>query len=279
MAKAHLFQPKTIYTIAPDYGGAYGWIIRDGDESNGWGPCIACSSGWGGDHPISEGLHQKFADWQLLFERDVDPLATDNSDFDWLAFHARGLQLCVWLKQEIGDAARVIYEKPFEDPNSDDDNRLEVLQDGVFKQLLNRMEVYCISLSLYVKQIISGGHTGADRAAIDWAIVHSITHGGWYPADRAAEDSDGTLILNLGPLNGGSLETQRFAENLKKPCLVVQLDNGWNMDSRLTVIRWMKWYSIRRLNIAGPRESKCPGIYDAVLGFLEYLDQGYDFND
>jgi hypothetical protein len=37
-------------------------------------------------------------------------------------------------------------------------------------------------------KIISGGQTGADRAALDWAIEHGIPHGGWCPAGRKAED-------------------------------------------------------------------------------------------
>jgi hypothetical protein len=50
---------KVIYTITPEYGGAYGWIIRNGDESQGLGPNHASSLfGWGGDHPISDGLQR-----------------------------------------------------------------------------------------------------------------------------------------------------------------------------------------------------------------------------
>ena len=102
-----------------------------------------------------------------------------------------------------------------------------------------------------VTRIVSGGQTGADRAALDWAIGHGLPHGGWCPKGRLAEDgtidgryalqearttdyldrtrqnvidSDATLILNLGELNGGSQATQRFVEDLQKPCLVVQLD-------------------------------------------------------
>ena len=37
-------------------------------------------------------------------------------------------------------------------------------------------------------QIISGGQTGADRAALDFAIAHDIPHGGWCPKGRLAED-------------------------------------------------------------------------------------------
>jgi predicted Rossmann-fold nucleotide-binding protein len=36
--------------------------------------------------------------------------------------------------------------------------------------------------------IISGGQTGADRAALDWALQHGIPHGGSCPRGRLAED-------------------------------------------------------------------------------------------
>jgi hypothetical protein len=35
--------------------------------------------------------------------------------------------------------------------------------------------------------ILSGAQTGADRAALDWAIFHDIPHGGWCPKGRKAE--------------------------------------------------------------------------------------------
>ena len=37
-------------------------------------------------------------------------------------------------------------------------------------------------------KIISGAQTGADRAALDWAIFRDIPHGGWCPKGRKAED-------------------------------------------------------------------------------------------
>jgi hypothetical protein len=37
-------------------------------------------------------------------------------------------------------------------------------------------------------KILSGAQTGADRAALDWAIFHDIPHGGWCPKGRKAED-------------------------------------------------------------------------------------------
>jgi hypothetical protein len=39
-----------------------------------------------------------------------------------------------------------------------------------------------------IVKIISGGQTGADRAALDWAIKNGIPHGGWCPKGRRAED-------------------------------------------------------------------------------------------
>jgi hypothetical protein len=39
-----------------------------------------------------------------------------------------------------------------------------------------------------IRKIISGGQTGADRAALDFAIYHGLPHGGWCPKGRLAED-------------------------------------------------------------------------------------------
>ena len=38
------------------------------------------------------------------------------------------------------------------------------------------------------KKIVSGGQTGADRAALDFAIKNKIPYGGWVPKGRIAED-------------------------------------------------------------------------------------------
>jgi Circularly permutated YpsA SLOG family len=37
-------------------------------------------------------------------------------------------------------------------------------------------------------KIVSGGQTGVDRAALDFAIRHGYEHGGWCPHGRRAED-------------------------------------------------------------------------------------------
>jgi hypothetical protein len=147
-----------------------------------------------------------------------------------------------------------------------------------------------------LRTIVSGGQTGADRAALDWAIEHGVPHGGWCPAGRRAEDgpldvryqlmetegegyrartvrnvrdSDATLIVNLGELEGGSLETLRIAERRGKPVRVVQADAPPDESDIVSLRAWLGAVRVGRLNVAGPRESKRPGIYAATLGLLD----------
>lgn len=151
------------------------------------------------------------------------------------------------------------------------------------------------------RRIVSGGQTGADRAALDFAIEHGYPHGGWAPRGREAEDgpiplkyqlteltdggyrqrnkrnvrdSDGTLIVNIGTLDGGTLATQVFAQKLKRPYFLVQLDTDTPESVAPHVVEWLRTHEISILNVAGPRESKCPGVYDLTRMLLEavYLD-------
>jgi hypothetical protein len=144
-------------------------------------------------------------------------------------------------------------------------------------------------------KIISGGQTGVDRAALDVAIELGIDHGGWCPAGRKAEDgqipphyrltetretdyvtrtrlnvrdSDGTLILTLGETSGGTLQTIRFANELWRPLLLVDLNKP--VDSSV-FHDWLSTNRIKVLNIAGPRESKSAGIQARASNCLRDL--------
>ena len=146
------------------------------------------------------------------------------------------------------------------------------------------------------RHIVSGGQTGADRAALDFAIRHGYTHGGWAPKGGLAEDgvipgqyqltpleeggyrqrtrrnvrdSDGTLVVNLGELDGGSLATHAFAVRSGKPCLLITVDDGITADQAACVLTWLREHDIQVLNVAGPRESKRPGIHSQTLALLE----------
>jgi hypothetical protein len=43
-------------------------------------------------------------------------------------------------------------------------------------------------IKTHIPKIVSGGRTGADRAALDWALSRGIECGGWCPKGRKAED-------------------------------------------------------------------------------------------
>ena len=147
-------------------------------------------------------------------------------------------------------------------------------------------------------KIISGGQAGADRAALDWALARNLPHGGWCPAGRKSEDgvidsqyrlqetesanyrirtarnvrdSDATLILNLGELDGGSLETFRAAERQGKPVRVISLECALSDQHADELLDWLRRANVAVLNVAGPRESKRPGIYSATLAALDLI--------
>jgi|ERR1039457_5225200 hypothetical protein len=149
-----------------------------------------------------------------------------------------------------------------------------------------------------VKMVISGGQTGVDRAGLDAAMEAGIPVSGSCPKGRKAEDgpipdtypmteldspiyqvrteqnvidSDGTLIINKGPLTTGTKLTRKYARQHGKPCLVVKFD-ARKPKKPVEVIRWLAENRIKVLNIAGPRESKFPGgIYQEAFLFLEKI--------
>lgn len=282
-----------------DYGNApFLWLVERPDEA-GVGGNLCDGTDWDESFPMSEGLWRKFADWAIEFDRTSfywDDFDAD--DWDWTAFHTRGLQLSRWLKDEVGRAYRVVYVKPCEDPNHRIDERREVLAGGRLALLPSFGSSGAEPVRL-CRHIVSGGQTGADRAALDFAIRYGYTHGGWVPQEREAEDgpiplkyqlveltdggyrqrtrrnvedSDGTLIVNLGELDGGSLATQWFARQLGKPHLAVQVDAGVSTETVAGVLAWLREHRVVKLNIAGPRESKRPGIGRLTGELLEAIE-------
>jgi hypothetical protein len=146
-----------------------------------------------------------------------------------------------------------------------------------------------------VDKIVSGGQTGVDRAGLDVAIEIGIDHGGWCPRGRRAEDgpiptiyqltetespdypvrteknvidSDGTLILYLAPLKGGTELTYRLAQKHDRPHRLIDLHAPESVE---TVRCWLHDHRIRVLNIAGPRERQNQGIYALARAYLEQV--------
>ena len=289
-----------VLTVMVDYGFApFLWLVERPDQG-GVGDLTCESYAWEDYYPMSEVLWRKFAIWAKTFERIsfYGGSGEDAECWDWPAFHARGLQLARELKAEVGDAYRVVYEKPAEDPNDRLDGRREILADGTLLALPplpgSREPLR------FCERIISGGQTGADRAALDFAIEYGYPHGGWAPRGREAEDgrippkyqltglpdggyrqrtrrnvedSDGTLIVNMGELDGGTLATRIFAEKAGKPHYVAQVDDEATDEMAASVLAWLRAHHIKTLNVAGPRESKRPGIYQQTTALLEAVDK------
>lgn len=149
---------------------------------------------------------------------------------------------------------------------------------------------------MMITKIVSGGQTGADRAALDFAIDNDIPHGGWVPRGRLAEDgmipdryhvsetsapayaerteknvvdADGTLILSHGPLAGGSELTFKLAARHGRPCLHMDLNTVDEFNAAFEIMHWIRRHGIGILNVAGSRASKDPDIYHATFNILE----------
>ncbi len=145
-------------------------------------------------------------------------------------------------------------------------------------------------------KFISGGQTGADRAGLDVAIARGLSHGGWCPKGRKAEDgplparycltetpsasylvrternaaeSDATVIFTVGCLNGGSKRTAEFAKRHRRPFLHLSLVPGREPLAAEKLADFIRMHRVTSLNVAGSRESKAPGIHTLACSVLD----------
>jgi hypothetical protein len=81
-------------------------------------------------------------------------------------------------------------------------------------------------------------------------------------------DSDGTLIISHGKLAGGSALTKELANKHDRPCLHIDLDFTNPFAAVKAITYWLSQHQIEELNVAGPRLSKDPRIYDEVKKIL-----------
>jgi hypothetical protein len=144
-------------------------------------------------------------------------------------------------------------------------------------------------------RIVSGGQTGADRAALDAALDAGTPCGGWCPQGRRAEDgavpsryplfeltspyypdrtlrnvqdSDATVILSFGALTGGSAATARCCETERRPCLVIDANDATPAQAAGLIAELVTAHGVKTLNVAGPRASGQPAIYDYVYAAI-----------
>jgi hypothetical protein len=145
--------------------------------------------------------------------------------------------------------------------------------------------------------IISGGQTGADRAALDFAIHYGLPHAGWCPRGRLAEDgrldaiycleetpsprydertrwnvrdSDATLVVTMKrKVTGGTSLTLGACRQLSKPCLHLDAETTPDIDTAAAqLVQFLQQHEVQRLNVAGPRASQEPEIGALVRALL-----------
>jgi len=144
--------------------------------------------------------------------------------------------------------------------------------------------------------IVSGGQTGADRAALDFAAAAGIAYRGWVPRGRLAEDgvisadyvdlvecdsedpavrtrlnvrdSDGMVILAHGPPAGGTALAAAEAVKLHRPCLQIDLAKPSLSAAANQLRQWLEDNAVSALNVAGPRHSEDPRIYATTIAVL-----------
>lgn len=149
--------------------------------------------------------------------------------------------------------------------------------------------------------IRSGGQTGADRGGLDAALKFEVPIAGWCPKNGLAEDCptapgvralypalvdtpsagyeqrtgwnvrDAHATLIVAPLGvipqSGTEMTVDFAHEYGRPVLVVD-----GISEEQKIFDWLEGlgYGLT-LNIAGPRESKCPGVHNITQVVVERL--------
>jgi hypothetical protein len=145
-------------------------------------------------------------------------------------------------------------------------------------------------------KLISGGQTGVDRAALDFALAHHIPCGGMCPSERKAEDgaiperypleeaqsadyryrtrqnvlqSHGTLIIYHQRMGKGTQLTLDICRAKKKPSLVIDADGIEIEAAALELWEFTQNHFIAILNVAGPRASTWPEGHSFVFRLFE----------
>ncbi|MDX9941803.1 MAG: putative molybdenum carrier protein [Bacteroidales bacterium] len=151
--------------------------------------------------------------------------------------------------------------------------------------------------------IITGGQTGVDQAALQAAGDAGLETGGWCPPGRLCEsgvippefplretekefsdrapdiprslrternvsEAGAVLILIPGEMvpDPGTRWTRECASHFRKPLLVADPFDESNIE---IIFQWIRACQPKALHVAGPAESRCPGIFDQTYSLLK----------
>lgn len=153
-----------------------------------------------------------------------------------------------------------------------------------------------------LNMIISGGQTGADRAGLDAAMAAGLPVGGYCPKARDSEDgpipekyplveikqgyrqrtiknveaSDATLIFYaVMPVTGTALTLQCCLKQ-KKPFKLIDVELVSPETAATAIDTFIRQNDVSCLNVAGPREGSCTGIYAYVFETIRILLSRYN---
>ncbi|KAB2641415.1 MAG: hypothetical protein DVB26_04965, partial [Verrucomicrobia bacterium] len=84
-----------------------------------------------------------------------------------------------------------------------------------------------------------------------------------------AAESDATVIFTVGSLTGGSKRTAEFAKRHGRPFLHLSLAPGREEMAAEKLADFTRRHHVVRLNVAGSRESKAPGIHALAYNVLD----------
>ena len=144
--------------------------------------------------------------------------------------------------------------------------------------------------------VVSGGQTGADRAALEAARDAGIETGGWVHLRGRAEDgalpdcypntkgmcsavpairtrcdvigSDDTAIFHHGNIFGGTRHTMEAVSEFGKTLLCLDLSKWSAAFAATRLLDWVTAEGVEVLKVAGPRQTEDRNIYSAVRAVL-----------
>jgi len=135
-----------------------------------------------------------------------------------------------------------------------------------------------------------------DRAALDVALKHEMECGGWCPDGRLDEfgripdrypvqelraggfiertlqnvkDSDGTVVIYVEKLVGGTEQTVRFCIELPRPHQIIDASKISAEDATKLIAGFVRNHKVGILNVAGPRQSEWAEGYGYAFRALD----------